>query len=1155
MKKFLPFLFTLLFSPVLFSQITHGIKGITTTGIKGISKNLKAVIAYDKSHPIPLNYKAHLKPEVDGPEPIGQDPNAKSVSKSGSLVDAAISASGNTSTSVALAASNFLAIFGSYTSVSGRESPYTPPDNCGDVGPTQIVATANCRMKVFTKSTLASPLSTPTGSSNITLTSVVNVDLNTFFSNPALGISGISDPHVRYDRLSGRWFIVAIDVNHKTNNYACIAVSTGPEITSSSSFTIYYFNVSQTGGSSRDFFDYPTLGIDKFSLYIGGNMFANQRTYSGSTMWVVDKNSILNGSGSATVTSFPNNITSTDMYTPQGVQNDDPNATEGYFIGASQSLYSKLVIRRVSYSGSTPTLSGDLNLSTPTMYSPKTVPTLGGTSIDGNDRRLCAAMIKKNKISGQANMWIAQGTLLNSSGIGGSGGDRDGALWLEIGSLSTSPSILQAATLYDGVNSSSSSAENYIYPTIAMSGQGNSLMGFTSAGASKYAQAAAAQRFRNDPAGTFHPAADFTNTTSTYNPGANRWGDFTQTVVDPTDDMTMWTFSEYVPVNDAWGVRAAQFLAPPPPTPVLSAVPICGAKTGITITASSTNNSEFFDPGPDAGGPGFNHLKVSVFGQSTIGVSNIVFVDPTKVTADFTVPSGASGTYTVTVTNPDGQNSSTTFNLSCSTSCGDPTGLSASSINSSSEALSWTAVSGASSYTVQYEVTNSGSWSTMNPSSNSVNVSGLTASTIYDWRVMANCSSGSGNYVTSQFTTAAAATTCNPPTNLQSTVTTNSANVSWTDASGTGSYDVEYKANTSSTWLPGGTTTTTSTTINGLSASTIYDWQVRTNCSSGSSSYTAAQFTTDAAAICDAPTTLTTSAITGNGATVSWSAASGAISYDVDYSVSGANSWTNVATATTSTSVNITGLNSSNSYDWRVRTNCSSGSSAYSTSSFTTTCDGYEPNNTLAAAASIGSGSITAQIATSNDVDYYSFSTSGSQKNAQVTLTNLPANYDLTLYDNNGKVLQTSANTGLSNEVVFYNNKKPGTYIVKVAGATSADFSATGCYTLIVNMSSTSYTANVTNSALNKNLVGTGLKVYPVPASTTVTVSFDVTQTGSASITFINELGQPVMVKNVITNIGTNFNTFDVSSLQQGIYTVQLNNGTDIQTTKLIISK
>jgi hypothetical protein len=497
----------------------------------------------------------------------------------------------------------------------------------------------------------------------------------------------------------------------------------------------------------------------------------------------------------------------------------------------------------------------------------------------------------------------------------------------------------------------------------------------------------------------------------------------------------------------------------------LSAVPACGTTSTITITGTSTNNSEFFDPGP-----GYNRLSVSVSGGSGgVTVGNINFVNPTKFTADFTVPSNASGTYTVTVTNPDGQTSSTTFDANCSgTSCAAPTGLSA-AVSSNSATLSWTGTLGAT-YDVDYSVAGANSWNNVatGTTSTSVTASNLSSSTNYDWRVLAHCSGGgTSGYATGKFTTTGAITSC------------------------------------------------------------------------------------------DAPTNLTATAITGSSATVSWTATSGAISYDVDYSVTGANSWINVATSTTLTSVNITGLNSSQSYDWRVRTNCSSGSSSYATSQFTTTCDGYEPNNTLATATPISTGSITAQIATLGDVDYYSFSTAGNQKNAQVILSGIPAglNYYLVLYDNNGNQLKASAVPGASTQTVFYNNKKPSTYYVKVYGASSSDYSATACYTLTVNTSSNTYTAAVASSAFNKNLLNAGLKVYPVPASNTVTVSFDGVTTTSASITFINEIGQPVLVKNLQSHPGTNINTLDVSALQQGIYTVKVNNGTDIQTTKLIISK
>ncbi len=636
-----------------FSQ--GGIKGFTFHGGAAITKSEADIKAFENIHPVPPDFVPTLRPELKAPDPKTQHPDSRPVSKFGTLVTETPVITPLVSTTQKVW-SNFLAIWGNYgTAIPGRESPYTPPDNCGDVGFTQVIATANTRLKVFNKPSVTSTaVTTATGTSTTTLTAVVNIELNAFFANSALGITGISDPHVRFDRLSGRWFVVAIDVNHSTNNYCCVAVSTGSTVTSAASFRIFYFNVSQTGGSFRDFFDYPTLGVDKNYVYIGGNMFRSGTSFSGCNMWVIDKAKLI--AGSLTVTGFPQTLTGTNMYTPQGVHNDDAAPSNGYFIGSSQTVYSKLVIRRVNY-GTTPTLSGDLNLITSTVYSPKKVPTLGGISIDGGDWRLYAAMIKRIKINGAVSLWVAQGTRLSKSGIGGSTGDRDGALWLQIGNLSGTPTILQSANLFDAVNATST-AVNYIYPTIATNGQGHSLMGFTSAGPSKRCQAAVAGRYRTDAVATFAAPVDFTATGSAYNAGADRWGDYTQTVVDPSDNMTMWTFTQYVPTSNAWGVRAGQFRAPAPATPALAAIPPCGISTA-TINGTSINNSEFFDPGT-----GYSkRLRVTVKGPSAIAVSNVIFVSPTKITATFNRTGVGTGPDTLTVINPDGQTRTAFFTL------------------------------------------------------------------------------------------------------------------------------------------------------------------------------------------------------------------------------------------------------------------------------------------------------------------------------------------------------------------------------------------------------------------------------------------------------------------------------------------------------------
>jgi hypothetical protein len=73
---------------------------------------------------------------------------------------------------------------------------------------------------------------------------------------------------------------------------------------------------------------------------------------------------------------------------------------------------------------------------------------------------------------------------------------------------------------------------------------------------------------------------------------------------------------------------------------------------------------------------------------------------------------------------------------------------------------------------------------------------------------------------------------------------------------------------------------------------------------------------------CDAPIGLFTSNLTGTSAKLNWSAV-GTSTYDVDYKLATSATWTNAATATTATSVTISGLTANTEYDWRIRTNCS----------------------------------------------------------------------------------------------------------------------------------------------------------------------------------------------------------------------------------------
>ncbi|HEY3306715.1 MAG TPA: Ig domain-containing protein [Candidatus Binatia bacterium] len=523
-----------------------------------------------------------------------------------------------------------------------------PPDSMGAVGPTQVLVATNNRIKVFNKAGVLGGL---------------NTDTDSFFASVGGNVNGTSDPHVRYDRLSGRWFVTIIDLDNVNN--ILIAVSSGSTITNLSSFTFFSFQNDQVGPTPNVdtglFADYDTLGVDKFALYVGVNMF-NGNFFTGTTAFVINKADLL--ANTLTVTAFRhvagNTCPSTGLFTPQGVHNDDPNATTGYFIGVDVCTFNKLVLRRVSNPGGTPSISGNLTLAVPTTTSPiDQVQPSPGPNLDALDDRLYAASIHTNAITGAKTLWTAHNIQVNSAGVGSNLGGRNGSRWYQIGNLSGTPNLIQSGTLFD---SAASTPFGYWIPSVAMSGQGHMAIAASRASANAstgFAGIVAAGRLRTDALGTTQAPTLAQSSTFSYDTfvvGTERWGDYSQVGVDPNDNMTMWTFQEYASATDTWGVRAIKLVAAPPATPASAspaAVEVGQASVDVTIDGTSVSGSEFFDPGPDTGGPGFNRLSASVTGG--VVVNSVTFVSPTRITLNLDTTGASQGTWDVTITNPDGQ--------------------------------------------------------------------------------------------------------------------------------------------------------------------------------------------------------------------------------------------------------------------------------------------------------------------------------------------------------------------------------------------------------------------------------------------------------------------------------------------------------------------
>ncbi|WP_305118995.1 hypothetical protein [Tahibacter harae] len=528
----------------------------------------------------------------------------------------------------------------------------------GAAGPTQVVVATNGRLRSYSRTGVAD--------------GVLDAPLDSFFAPAMTPVGGsvvanfANTPNVRYDRFTARWILAALDspctagdCSTRAANRVLLAVSDAASNGTLSAGTVWTFFSFQADTTNTAI--HLSLGVDVNALYIGTSMLNGTGSLVGTNGYVVQKSSAL-GAGPILVTAFPNLVnggTGAGPFAPRGVDNVDPAAAEGYFIGVDNATFSTLMLRRVSNPGSaTPTLSANIALTVPTTTFPARVPHLGNTGgtngqLDGIDDRLGAAIVRNGRL------WTAHNFRVNTTGVASTAaGNRVAVRWYELQNLTTTPTLVEAGTIFD--NAATNPAQHFI-PTATVTGQGHAVMGFTRAGTLVGATPAYAGRLAGDTLGTTAPIATFGTSTANYNPPADPggatgrlWGETSATVVDPIDDMTVWTFQQYNHALNSWAIRVGRLAAPPPATPTCSGSPVAfnGPTGNIVINATSSGGSGFYDPGANLPAPArpFAHLTAAM---SNATVNSVTFNSPTQVTLNVTAT--AAGLQNVTITNPDGQ--------------------------------------------------------------------------------------------------------------------------------------------------------------------------------------------------------------------------------------------------------------------------------------------------------------------------------------------------------------------------------------------------------------------------------------------------------------------------------------------------------------------
>ena len=358
--------------------------------------------------------------------------------------------------------------------------------------------------------------------------------------------------------------------------------------------------------------------------------------------------------------------------------------------------------------------------------------------------------------------------------------------------------------------------------------------------------------------------------------------------------------------------------------------------------------------------------------------------------------------------------------------CPRPASVTVSGIGTTSATVSWVSTGTETAWNIEYKPTSSSTWTSEYATTNPYTLTGLTATTMYDLRVQADCGGGDvSDWRETTFNTSL----CEVSEQCVYTLYV------------TGIYDDSWDYSSLVVQQNGITVTTIanvsySATVpvslcNGVSTSLVYNGgYFDDECSvtftapdgttlfnqSDMSYYSTYTFTPDcgfAPEPCETPTGLAVNSVTQSTAVATWTAGGTETSWNVQYKAASASSWQN-ATANTTT-YTMSGLTASTAYQVRVQANCGDTQSEWTTAvSFTTEGGGSGScaTPTGLTASNIESESITVNWDAASGVSSWNvqYRPEGGQLSTASTTTN---SYTITgLTGNTTYQIQVQANCG-----------------------------------------------------------------------------------------------------------------------------------------------
>jgi subtilisin-like proprotein convertase family protein len=552
--------------------------------LRGVPLSEPKAIREPGPGPLPRYISKSAPPTTNEPEAMSASPDAPQVASPAP-------------------ASSFKALEDNGTSV--------PPDTHGAVGPYHLMVAHNTQLRIQTK----------TGGNLSTVT------LNEFWSG--LGATITFDPRVLYDPYQKRWVITAAADYDSPAASVLVGVSQTSDPTGS--WKLYKVDADP---SNTLWADYPCIGFNKNWIVVTVNMFTNvRRSFKRTNIYAFDKANLYAFGASANHTLFED---TTNGFTMVPATTYDNTLSTLYMVEEWDGS-STLRISKLTGTASAPAYSTIHNFATThdiwgfrPFDDGDFLPQLGSNKlIQANDSRMQAVVYRGGSL------WCAQTIFLTSETR-----SRSAVQWWQFSPTGT---IQQRGRIDDETGQTF-----YAYPSIAVNKNKDVLVGFSRFSWQQYASANYAFRAATDPPNTLREDVVLKEGSAPYyktlTGSLNRWGDYSSTVVDPSNDLDMWTIQEYAaPVSrgtSRWGTWWGHIaLGPSPPAPDVQLGTLTARDTGgdadvvIEPGEGATLNVELRNTGSAA--------ATAVTGTLTTATPGVTITADTSAYPDLAAASGA----------------------------------------------------------------------------------------------------------------------------------------------------------------------------------------------------------------------------------------------------------------------------------------------------------------------------------------------------------------------------------------------------------------------------------------------------------------------------------------------------------------------------------